>query len=141
MRLIGAVFTIILPHMANYDLFEFMTIARALADESRVRTLLALEEGELCVCQIIELLDLAPSTVSKHMALLKQARLVRSRKDGRWIYYRLAVEAPSPVSKAIEWICGSLKQAPEILRDRSHLEQIVCVEPEELCQLQKTRSA
>ncbi len=127
--------------MANYDLLEFMNVARALADESRVRILLALERGELCVCQIIELLDLAPSTISKHMALLKQARLVRSRKDGRWIYYRLAGEASSPVSQAIEWVCGSLKQAPEIIRDRTQLEKIVCVEPEELCQLQKTRSA
>ncbi len=127
--------------MANYDFIGFMAVARALADESRVRILLALEEGELCVCQIIELLDLAPSTISKHMALLKQARLVRSRKDGRWIYYRLAQEAPTPVSKAIDWVCSSLKETPEIIRDREHLRQIVGVGPEELCQLQKSRSA
>ena len=127
--------------MANYDLFEFMTVARALADESRVRILLALHEGELCVCQIIELLDLAPSTVSKHMAILKQARLVRSRKDGRWIYYRLVKEASGPVDAAIEWVCGSLKGTPEITRDRDRLKEIVCVEPEELCQIQKARPA
>jgi ArsR family transcriptional regulator, arsenate/arsenite/antimonite-responsive transcriptional repressor len=46
----------------------------------------------LCLSQIIELLGLAPSTVSKHMAILHQAGLAETRKDGRWIYYRLAGE-------------------------------------------------
>ncbi len=116
-----------------------MDIARALADESRVRTLLALKQGELCVCQITEILDLAPSTVSKHMALLRQARLVDSRKEGRWIYYRLP-DDPSPVVKqALEWVSRSLEEALEIAHDRKHLEEIVCLEPEALCQLQRSR--
>ena len=125
--------------MANYRLQDFMDIARALADESRVRTLLALKQGELCVCQITEILDLAPSTVSKHMALLRQARLVDSRKEGRWIYYRLP-DDPSPVVKqALEWVSRSLEEALEIAHDRKHLEEIVCLEPEALCQLQRSR--
>ena len=69
---------------------DFMAISKALADEQRVRVLLALQRGELCVCQVVELLGLATSTVSKHMSILKQARLVESRKEGRWMYYRLA---------------------------------------------------
>lgn len=117
-----------------------MDIARALADESRIRTLLALERGELCVCQITEILDLAPSTVSKHMALLKQARLVDSRKDGRWIYYRLPDEPSQTVKQALDWVCGCLGTTPEIASDREHLEEIVCLEPEALCQLQRARS-
>ena len=69
---------------------EFMAAAKALADENRVRVLLFLRGGkELCLCQIVEMLGLAPSTVSKHMAVLYQAGLVESRKEGRWIYYRL----------------------------------------------------
>ena len=71
-------------------MFEFLNITKALAEENRVRILLALEVEELCVCQIIELLELAPSTVSKHMSVLRQARLVDGRKEGRWMYYRLA---------------------------------------------------
>jgi len=51
-----------------------------------------LSGGELCACQIIEMLGLAPSTVSKHMSILRQAGLVETRKEGRWIYYRLAEE-------------------------------------------------
>ena len=67
-----------------------MTVIKALADENRVRALLALRSHELCVFQVTELLGLAPSTVSKHTSILKQARLVDSRKNGHWIYYLLA---------------------------------------------------
>ena len=58
---------------------DVVTIAKALSDENRVLILTILEGRELCVCQVIELLGLAPSTVSKHLSILKQARLV----DGR----------------------------------------------------------
>ena len=58
---------------------DLLTITNALADEGRLRALAALFPGELCACQIIELLGLAPSTVSKHMAILRHAGLVQSR--------------------------------------------------------------
>ena len=56
-----------------------LAITKALSDANRVRVLMGLTTGELCVCQIIELLSLAPSSVSKHMSVLRQARLVESR--------------------------------------------------------------
>jgi len=113
---------------------DFVTLARALADESRVRVLLALQERELCVCQIIELLGLAPSTVSKHMSILRQARLVDSRKDGRWIYYRLADEdVPAPAREAVAWATRSLSGEPQIRKDNARLKQILRIEREELC--------
>ncbi len=55
---------------------ELMAVMKALADENRVRILMAVLGRELCVCQIVELLGLAQSTVSKHMSILHQARLV-----------------------------------------------------------------
>ena len=72
---------------------DLMAVLKALADENRVRALMSLRAGELCACQIIELLGLAPSTVSKHIAILKQARLVDCHKEGRWMFYRLAKRA------------------------------------------------
>ncbi|MGA9236606.1 MAG: metalloregulator ArsR/SmtB family transcription factor, partial [Desulfobacterales bacterium] len=65
---------------------------KALADATRIRILGALQGRELCVCQLIELLGLAPSTVSKHLSILRNARLIDSRKEGRWMYYRLSGE-------------------------------------------------
>jgi ArsR family transcriptional regulator len=101
-------------------MFEFLNITKALAEENRVRILLALEVEELCVCQIIELLELAPSTVSKHMSVLRQARLVESRKDGRWMFYRLAdASAPAEVSEAIAWIKKSLTPNKRITKMRN----------------------
>ena len=68
---------------------DFVAVTKALSDRNRIRALLALRRGELCVCQIIALLGLAPSTVSKHMSILKQAGLVKSRKEERWMHYSL----------------------------------------------------
>ena len=85
-------------------MFEFLNITKALAEENRLRILLALDGAELCVCQLVELLELAPSTVSKHMSVLRQARLVESRKDGRWMHYRLADDGSHCLGKSIT--CG-----------------------------------
>jgi len=113
---------------------EFMDIAKALADDNRVRALMALQDGELCVCQIIELLDLAPSTVSKHMAILRQARLVEGRKEGRWIYYsRPEVPPDSHVSRTLAWLDGCLEHEPAIREDRKQLAAILKFTPEEIC--------
>lgn len=101
---------------------KFMAIAKALADESRIRILLALRDGELCLCQIIDLLGLAPSTVSKHMAVLYQAGLVRRRKQGRWHYFRLpSKEAPAVTKEAVRWVLHSLRREPQVIGDTKKL--------------------
>ena len=126
--------------MANYrneSLQPEMAVLKALADENRVRLLLALRAGELCVCQLIVLLDLAPSTVSKHLALLKQAGLIEARKEGRWIHYRPA--AGRVAAAARSWLERLLADSAAIERDRRRLAAIREMDPEELCRL-KTRS-
>jgi len=111
-----------------------MNITKALADENRVRVLMALHQGELCVCQITELLGLASSTISKHLSILFQAGLLESRKEGRWIFYQLpGSNAPLEVSEVIEWVIQSLKEHPRILEDQRNLKTILRVDPSELC--------
>lgn len=101
---------------------QVTSIAQALSDESRVRALLALREGELCVCQLIALLGLAPSTVSKHMSVLMAAGLIARRKEGRWHYYRLARSTgASPEAGALRWVIGALKDSPALAADASAL--------------------
>jgi len=113
---------------------DVLDITKALADGSRLRVLTALGDRELCVCQIIELLQLAPSTVSKHMSILRQARLVESRKDGRWMYYRLADgDAPKAVKDAVAWVRHHLAESAQIVRDGKELERILSMDPEQLC--------
>lgn len=115
----------------------FMNITRALADENRVRALLALRQGELCVCQITELFGLAPSTVSKHLSVLYQAGLVEPRKEGRWMYYQLpGKDAPEAVRRAIAWVEKGLSTDPSILNDQQMLKRILQEDPAELCKRQ-----
>ena len=112
----------------------FLAITKALSDENRVRALMALAPGELCVCQIIELLGLAPSTVSKHMAVLHQAGLVETRKDGRWIYYRLA-EDPEPrcARAALTMTLECLAEESRIREDAKRLKRIRKMSRDDLC--------
>ena len=113
---------------------NFMAIVKALADENRVRALMALRERELCVCEIIELLGLAPSTVSKHLSILYQAGLLESRKDGRWVYYRLAAkDAPVEAQEAIAWVCKCLANDHKVQVDTTRLIEIMKFDPSEKC--------
>ena len=114
-----------------------MNITKALADENRVRTLLALREGELCVCQITQLFGLAPSTISKHLSVLHQAGLVESRKDGRWIYYSLPRNGALPgVHEALRWLEKSAADEQRIVEDGQRLKKILRMDPVELCKKQ-----
>jgi len=65
-------------------------IAKALASPVRVRILRILEEGERCGCELVPLLDLDPSVVSRHLAVLSRAGLVESRRDGVRVLWRVA---------------------------------------------------
>jgi ArsR family transcriptional regulator len=62
---------------------------KALSDETRLRILSLLTAGELCVCDLMAVLDLPQSTVSRHLAYLRNTGLVEDRRQGVWMYYRL----------------------------------------------------
>jgi ArsR family transcriptional regulator, arsenate/arsenite/antimonite-responsive transcriptional repressor len=120
---------------------DVVTIARALSDENRVRILAILEGQELCVCQVIELLGLAPSTVSKHLSILKHARLIDGRKHGRWMYYRLADEdVPAVAKDTIGWALNALGRDKQRAKDAERLLQILTIDPEVLCLTQRERA-
>ena len=112
---------------------EFLPITKALSDETRLRLLMALRQEELCLCQLVDLLQLAPSTVSKHMALLHQAGFVERRKEGRWHFYRLAKErVPQAAEQALAWVIDSLADEPMIREDEGRLAEILRMDLEEL---------
>jgi DNA-binding transcriptional ArsR family regulator len=113
---------------------DCLNITKAISDESRVRILMFLRDGELCACQIIEMLELAPSTVSRHMTVLAQAGLVACRKCGKWHYYRLpGAEAPAPVQDALKWLASSLADSPVVSKDRKRLKAVLKQDVKTLC--------
>ena len=111
-----------------------LDVLKALADETRLRALFALRGGELCVCQLIALLELAPSTVSKHLSILRAARVVESRKEGRWIYYQLSRKFRAPsTGKMVELLFKELEGTERIAADRKRLKAICGESMESLC--------
>lgn len=111
-----------------------VTIAKALADDGRLRILAALRDGELCVCQIVELIDLAPSTISKHLAILAAAKLILGRKDGRWVHYRLNRPTDdAAIGGALGWAIDSIMATETGMQDARRLRRIVTIKPEVLC--------
>ena len=68
---------------------ELATIFKALSDVTRLRIIKLLEQGELCVCDITAALDMVQPKVSFHLSALKEAGLIKDRKEGKWIHYSL----------------------------------------------------
>ncbi len=68
---------------------DLVPIFKALSDETRLRIIKLLAQGELCVCDITAALDMVQPKVSFHLSTLKEAGLIKDRKQGRWIHYNL----------------------------------------------------
>jgi len=111
---------------------QVLAITKALSDESRLRALVAVKDGELCLCQLIQVLGLSPATVSKHMDILERAGLVERRRDGRWRFYRLARAGATPAARALEWILEALRGDPRITEDARIVRQVRRRDLEEL---------
>lgn len=71
------------------NLYDLAELFKVFGDSTRVRILWALDEAEMCVCDIAVLLNMTQSAISHQLRVLKQARLVKSRKDGKVVYYSL----------------------------------------------------
>ena len=121
--------------MTRSALEAAIEVSKALADRNRVRMLAACRRAELCVCQLVELLGLAPSTVSKHLSMLRAAGLVTDRKIGRWKYHRLA-EAPRPraVESAFVYLFDGIQDDPIIQADARRLDRLLESYQDMLCQ-------
>jgi DNA-binding transcriptional ArsR family regulator len=127
--------------LAKYGIIRGMLIdvAKALADESRLRIIVALDGRELCVCQLTELLGLATSTVSRHISVLRQAGLLLSRKHGKWVFYALNRDARgADVQSAIGWVLAHRAALPQTGEYRRRLNLILKTDPEKLCRRQNS---
>jgi len=68
---------------------DLLGMLKALSDETRLRILKVLEHGELCVCDVVAAIDVSQPKISFHLAVLKGAGLVKDRKEGKWMHYRI----------------------------------------------------
>jgi DNA-binding transcriptional ArsR family regulator len=119
--------------MSPPNLESAVAIARALGHPARLRTVALLRSGELCVCQITEILKLAPSTVSAHLKELKRAGLTVERKEGRWVHIGLAEDAN--LRRLIDAALSTLADDPQVVEDASFVEDLRGLPVEMLCRL------
>ena len=100
---------------------SFVLQLKAISDPTRVRMLKLLEGGELCVCEIMEVLNLVQSTASKHLNILKIAGLVESHKNGTWSYYRLSEKSREYNKDFLKFIALHLNDDEVITEDKKLL--------------------
>ena len=81
--------------LAHSDVRPTGGLLKALADDTRLRIVALLSEGELCVCHIAEALELGQPNVSQHLTVLRREGIVASRREGSWIYCRLDLQDPA----------------------------------------------
>ena len=106
---------------------EYLHIFKALGDENRLRILLMLRHRPLCVCEIHEVLNIAMSTLSAHLKLMKNTGLIEDTKDGRWVIYSLS-ENPY-LLQLLETLDTELTFDSTIERDRdiiAHITRELC---------------
>jgi len=117
--------------METSPLSSLAALHKALAHPARLRILAAVRDGELCVCQLTALLELAPSTVSAHLAELRNAGLLAERREGRWVYYRLA----EPQARPTATVLSGLEADPTAVADTEAARRLRAIPVEEFCAL------
>jgi len=116
---------------------QITTITHALSDPNRIRLLAACLDQERCVCQLVELIDLSNASISKHLATLKGAGFLESRRAGRWVHYRVP-DSPTPIiTDALAFVQAHAINDEAIQLDNARLKQIDAIEPTELAKMQR----
>jgi ArsR family transcriptional regulator, arsenate/arsenite/antimonite-responsive transcriptional repressor len=114
-----------------------LAIFKALSDGNRLKIFAALTHiDELCACQINEFLQVSGATASRHMSIMASAGLVESRKDGRWVYYRLHHNR-TPFNELLHYIQTNLATDQEFKADIKVLNALLQCTPEEICRKQR----
>lgn len=94
---------------------------RALSDRTRLRILHLLRSGELCVCDLVDVLEASQPLVSRHLGYLRRAGLVQARKQGLWMYYRLAPARSTFHQSLLNCLACCPETVPELTADSRRL--------------------
>lgn len=98
------------------------SVFKALGDPTRLRLLCLLLDGERCVCELTDAVEEAQPKISRHLAALRKAGLVATRRDGLWIHYRLA-EPTHPLMAQLRDCLTSCRGVPDVKQDLQRMNQ------------------
>jgi ArsR family transcriptional regulator, arsenate/arsenite/antimonite-responsive transcriptional repressor len=107
----------------NYNL---ETLFKALADRTRLRLISLIGDSEVCVCFLVAILKISQPKISRHLAYLRQAKIVAARRDGKWMHYRLTEPPDEHAAHIFREVRSSLASHAEMQRDREKLERVCC---------------
>lgn len=105
------------------EMNDLLLFAKAISDPIRLRILYALQEGELCVCELADALELRQSTLSTHLQIIRQAGLVQTRREGRWVYYALEPATRPLLDELFAAYRASLEADRRLKRDAERIQQ------------------
>lgn len=103
------------------DLRPLSRLYKALGDETRLRIVALLSQGELCVCHVEAALDVPQPTASRHLAVLRNAGVVEARREGTWIYYRLSASLDAAAQHQLRTLVRELRKRADLKQDVARL--------------------
>jgi ArsR family transcriptional regulator, arsenate/arsenite/antimonite-responsive transcriptional repressor len=112
------------------DVGSFSRLFKALGDETRLRIVALLSHGELCVCHLEDALGLSQPHVSRHLAVLRMAGVVQHRRQGSWVYYRIAPQPDADCEQQLKTLARTFGKRAVLGRD---LERLVKLRGPESC--------
>jgi ArsR family transcriptional regulator, arsenate/arsenite/antimonite-responsive transcriptional repressor len=114
---------------------ELTSLGQAIVDPTRVRIIPALRRRELCVCELVDALEISQSTLSGHLQVLRQIGLVITRKDGRWIYYSLTHRKTALTEVLFSHVQPDGGADPRLRRDSRRIERRLAIRENGRCVL------
>ena len=121
--------------MAKKKAFDMERLFQALGDTTRLRLLNLMGSQELCVCYFVEVLGQPQPKISRHLAYLRNAGLVLSRREGTWMHYRIATPGHAGASRLLKETLRWMQDDPDMIADRKRLSKACCC-PEKFAALQ-----
>jgi ArsR family transcriptional regulator len=121
--------------MAKKKAFDMERLFQALGDTTRLRLLNLMGSQELCVCYFVEVLGQPQPKISRHLAYLRNAGLVLSRREGTWMHYRIATPGHAGASRLLKETLRWMQDDPDMIADSKLLTK-ACCSPEKFATLQ-----
>lgn len=105
---------------------KLVEIYKCLCDETRLRILHLLSQGPLCVCHFQTILDVSQVAISKHLAYLRQRKMVVAQRHGKWMIYQLPTPAPSELELQLKCLQDCVQSYPVFREDLKRLKKLAC---------------
>src|SRR5438874_8496425 len=106
--------------------YDIETLFKALADRTRLRLISLIGDSEVCVCFLVEILKTSQPKISRHLAYLRRAQIVKARREGKWMHYRLVDPPDEHAGRIFREVRASLSEHPDLQTDRAKLLKVCC---------------